>query len=318
MPVRVPHAYLQWCMRGEVWIIVCNINISAPTILARKRQRMRTFFLTSALLWLLTASAHSTIYKWTDQNGKVHFTDNIWAIPPEYRQQAEERSRGATPTPRPGETPQIPPATLPAADAPESKHYNIPFRRAGSMMLVDVVMDRFLKSRLLVDTGATFTVISTAMARQLALNLDNAALIPLQSASGVFLAPLTKVKSIAVGEAIVQDVEVIVHDIAQGSTGGLLGMSFLDNFQVTINNTVEIITLSTLTPPPGETLFGGRPEDWWRRKFRFYRRQIESLEEIVAKKSSAKLAKSLRYFQSELETLERQASLAAVPRHWRY
>jgi clan AA aspartic protease (TIGR02281 family) len=279
---------------------------------------MRTFFLIAALLGLLTTVAHGTIYKWTDQDGKVHFTDNVWAIPPAYRQQAEERRAIATPAPRPEHTPESPRTTLPPADAPVSQHYIIPLRRAGSMMLVDVVVDRFLTSRLLVDTGATFTVISTAMARQLALNLDNAALIPLQSASGVFLAPLTKVKSIAVGDAIAQDVEVVVHDIAPGNTGGLLGMSFLDNFQVTINTTVEIMTLSPLLPPPGETLYGGRPEDWWRRKFRFYRRQIEALEEVLAKKPSAKLTRSLRYLQTELEGLEHQASLAAVPRHWRY
>jgi clan AA aspartic protease (TIGR02281 family) len=278
---------------------------------------MRTLFLISALLGLLTAAAHGTIYKWTDQNGKVHFTDNVWAIPPEYRQQAEERRGGTAPTQRPEQPPELPLTTLPPADDPGSKHYIIPFRRAGSMMLVDVVVDQFLKSHLLVDTGATFTVISTAMARQLALNLDNAALIPLQSASGVFLAPLTKVKSIAVGDAVAQDVEVVVHDIGQGITGGLLGMSFLDNFQVTINTTVERMTLSPLTTPPGETLYGGRPEDWWRRKFRFYRQQIEALEEVLAKKPSAKLTRSLRYLQTELETLERQASLAAVPRQWR-
>jgi hypothetical protein len=87
---------------------------------------------------------------------------------------------------------------------------------------------------------------------------------------------------------------------------------------VTINTTVERMTLSPLMPPPGETLYGGRPEDWWRRKFRFYRRQIEALEEVLAKKPSAKLTRSLRYLQTELETLEHQASLAAVPRQWRY
>jgi clan AA aspartic protease (TIGR02281 family) len=279
---------------------------------------MRTFFLVSIVLWLLTPYAHGTVYKWTDQNGKVHFTDNLWAIPSEYRHQAVER-RGATPpSQRPFDMPESPLAPLSSGDAPADKHYTVPLRRAGSVLLVDVMMDNFLKSRLLVDTGATFTVISTSMARQLALNLDNAAVIPLQSVSGIFLAPLTKVKSITVGEATAHDVEVVVHDIAQGSTGGLLGMSFLDNFQVTINTTSEIMTLSALTPPAGEPLYGGRSEDWWRRKFRFYRRQIELLEEFLAQQQSAQLTKSLRYFQTELNALERQASLAAVPRHWRY
>ena len=279
---------------------------------------MRTFFLIFVMLWLLPLVAHGTIYKWIDQNGKAHFTDNIAVIPPEYRHQAEERNRPPAPPQRPLDMPESPPASLPATDTAGNKHYTVPIRRAGSIMLVDVVLDNFLQSQLLVDTGATFTVISKAMARRLALNLDNAAVIPLQSVSGVFLAPLTKVKSITVGEAIAHDVEVVVHDIAQDGTGGLLGMSFLDNFQVTINTTAEIMILSTLTPPSGETLYGGRPEDWWRRKFRFYRRQIVFLEEFLGKQPSAKLTKSLRYFQAELDALDRQASLAAVPRQWRY
>ena len=72
-------------------------------------------------------------------------------------------------------------------------------------------------------------------------------------------------------------------------------MSFLDNFQVTINHgrAHEPLTLT-----PAETLYGGRPEDWWRRKFRFYRRQIEALEEVLGKKPSAKLTRSLRYLQT--------------------
>jgi clan AA aspartic protease (TIGR02281 family) len=208
--------------------------------------------------------------------------------------------------------------SAPPVDTPADKHYSVPLRRTGSILLVDVVLDNSLQTPLFVDTGATFTVISQATARQLGLHLDNAAVIPLQSASGVFLAPLTRVKSITVGEATAHDVEVVVHDIVQGSIGGLLGMSFLDNFQVTINTAAERMILSTLTPPPGEPLYGGRSEDWWRRKFRFYRRQIEFLEEYLGKQPSARLTKSLRYFQSEIDALERQASLAAVPRHWRY
>jgi clan AA aspartic protease (TIGR02281 family) len=279
---------------------------------------MRTFFLIFALLWLLPPVAHGTIYKWTDQNGKAHFTDNLSAVPQEYRHQVEARSRTPAPSQRSIDIQELPSASLPSVPTLADKHYTVPIRRAGSIMLVDVVLDNFLQSQLLVDTGATFTVISKTLARRLALNLDNAAVIPLQSVSGVFLAPLTKVKSITVGEAIAHDVEVVVHDIAQDSTGGLLGMSFLDNFQVTINTTAELMTLSTMPPPPGETLYGGRSEDWWRRKFRFYRRQIVFLEEFLGKQPSAKLSKSLRYFQAELDALDRQASLAAVPRQWRY
>jgi clan AA aspartic protease (TIGR02281 family) len=280
---------------------------------------MRACLLTCIFLLLMSVSAHGEFYKWTDRDGKVHFTDNISGIPPEYRHQVEGRSsappsrqstpqtssRGASPRPS-------------AGDMPTSKHYTVPLLRVGNALFVDVVLNGFLQSRLLVDTGAELTVISMALAKQLALNLDEAATVPLQSVSGVFLAPLTKVKSITVGGVTIRDVEVVVHDIAQGSSGGLLGMSFLDNFQVTMHAAEGSMTLTTLTGIPGQTLYGGHPEDWWRRKFRFYRRQVALLEAYLSKQSAPRLAKTLRYFQAELASLERKASQASVPRHWRY
>lgn len=33
---------------------------------------------------------HSTIYRWTDEQGVVHFTDNSETVPPEYRSQAKQ------------------------------------------------------------------------------------------------------------------------------------------------------------------------------------------------------------------------------------
>jgi clan AA aspartic protease (TIGR02281 family) len=278
---------------------------------------MRAFSLAGTLLLLVVVAAQAKIYKWTDRDGRVYFTDNIWTVPPEYRDQAEEKA--STPSPRQF-TPAAPhslPSSL-AGNTLASKHYTVPLFRVGNAMFVEVTLNGFLKSRLLVDTGAAITVISTAIARQLALDLDDAAVIPLQSASGTFLAPLTKIRSISVGNATVRDVEVIIHDITPRSSGGLLGMSFLDNFQVTMHAAAGTMTLTALTGVPGEVLYGGHPEDWWRRKFRFYRRQIALLEAQLDKQPSPKFAKTLRYFQTELATLERKASHAAVPRHWRY
>lgn len=88
--------------------------------------------------------------------------------------------------------------------------------------------------------------------------------------------------------------------------------------------------LTPLTGLSGETLYGGRPEVWWRRKFRHLRRRIEDLEAYLSKRQSAhialgisnpsqsKLDKTLRYYQAELTTLDHKASLASVPRRWRY
>jgi clan AA aspartic protease (TIGR02281 family) len=267
---------------------------------------------------LAVASVQGKIYKWTDRNGKVHYTDNIGAVPPEYLEHMQERNNPA-PAAR-SSTHEIPysSSTPSSRPSPMARHYLVPLARVGNAMLVDVVLDGFLKSRLLVDTGATLTVISTATARQLGLNLSDAAVIPLQSVSGLFLAPLTKVKSMTVGEATVRDVEVVVHDIASGGGTGLLGMSFMDNYQVTVNASEETMILTELSNASSERLYGGHAEDWWRRKFRFYRRQIEAIESYLERQASDQFDKTLRYFRAELIALDRKATRAAVPRHWRY
>ena len=157
---------------------------------------------------------------------------------------------GLTPTSRRDPAPQrVTPERLSSAPAPPAML--CPLRRDGNAMLVEALVGGTVRTRLLLDTGAEFTVLSTAAARRLALEPGSAAVIPLRSASGVFFAPMIKVQSITVGEATAYDVEVIVHDATPG-LDGLLGMSFLDNFLVTISTSDERLILTpsqtALTP----------------------------------------------------------------------
>jgi len=272
---------------------------------------MRYVFHLSWVILLLTApSAYAEIYKWIDGNGRVHFTDTIAGVPPEYRDRIEEKA-SLPPTP-PRVISERPAMALPSTPP----HYAVSLQRDGNMMLVEALVSGAVRTRLLLDTGAEFTVLSTAAARRLALNLSNAAVIPLRSASGVFFAPLIKVRSITVGEAAVYDVEVIIHDATPG-LDGLLGMSFLDNFLVTISTSKERLILTPLVESADAELYGGHPKDWWIRKFRFYRTQVESLRGYLGGRYASEIERTLRYFRGELEALERQSSQAGVPRGWR-
>ena len=274
----------------------------------------RVFHLTWVLLLLALAPAYTEIYKWVDRDGNVHFSDTLAGIPPEYRDRIEERV-GLTSTSRSDPAPRrVTPERLSIAPTPPS--YAVPLRRDGNAMLVEALVGGTLRTRLLLDTGAEFTVLSMAAARRLALNLGNAAVIPLRSASGVFFAPIIKVQSIAVGDAVAYDVEVVVHDATPG-LDGLLGMSFLDNFLVTISTSDEKLILTPLPDSMDAELYGGHPKDWWIRKFRFYRAQIESLKGYFGSRYTLEMEQTMRYFRTELEALERQASQAGVPRRWR-
>ena len=276
---------------------------------------MRCVFRLSWVILLLTlAPAYAEIYKWVDRDGRVHFSDTLAGIPSEYRDHIEEKA-GLTATSRSDPAPQrVPPKRLSSVLAPPS--YAVPLRRDGNAMLVEALVGGTVRTRLLLDTGAEFTVLSTAAAQRLALNLGSAAVIPLRSASGVFFAPMMKVHSIAVGEATAYDVEVIVHDATPG-LDGLLGMSFLDNFLVTISTNDEKLILTPLIDNMDAELYGGHPKDWWIRKFRFYRTQIESLKGYFGSRYTLEMERTLRYFRTELEALESQASQAGVPRRWR-
>ena len=274
------------------------------------------FHLSWMILLLVLVPAHAEIYKWIDRDGRAHFSDTLAGVPPEYRDRIEERA-SLMPTPRRDPVLQrATPERLSLAPTPAPPSYAVPLQRDGNAMLVEAWVSRTVRTRLLLDTGAEFTVLSTAAARRLAVNLGDAAIIPLRSASGVFFAPMIKVQSITVGDAAAYDVEVIVHDATPG-LDGLLGMSFLDNFLVTISTSNARLILTPLTDSVDAELYGGHPKDWWVRKFRFYRTQIDSLRGSSSGRYALEMERTLRYFRTELEALERQASQAGVPRHWR-
>ena len=281
----------------------------------RQGDAMRVVVLIGVMLLLPLSVAMGKIYKWVDQNGAVHFTDNPDAIPIPYRDQIETSSEPDLPLPQP----QPPaPQAVPVRTPRPPQGIVVPLQRAGNAMLVQVLLNGFVRAPLIVDTGASFTVISTASARRLGIDLKRAAVIPMQSVSGPFMARLTKVRSLSVGGARVDDVEVIVHDTSPGKNVGLLGMSFLDSFQVTISAASNAMRLTPLHPNANSKWFGGRPENWWKRKFRFYRQQLAQIDAYLASKPMPELEQTRRYFRAELASLERRASRAAVPRHWRY
>ena len=282
---------------------------------------MRVILWACVILLSQVSWSWGKIYKWTDNNGKVYFTDNPATIPEAYRNQSESHASKDLPSDHLALR-QAPPQTNASATSthttPPPQAFVVPLKRAGNVLFVEATLNGFVRVPLMVDTGASLTVISTQTAQRLGLNLEQAAMIAMRSASGPFLAYLTKVRSMKIGEAIVKDVEVIVHDISPGREQGLLGMSFLDHFNVTIHALQDAMNLKPLDQVAGALLYGGKPQSWWQSKFRFYRQQVSLISAYLAQQNSPELEQSRRYFRGELATLERRARLASVPREWRY
>jgi aspartyl protease family protein len=185
---------------------------------------------------LVTATLPSAeFFRWVDQNGVVHFTDNLHNIP-ESRRRTATRIKGQQP-PKHAETPN--------SDQPTIARASIPFEKRGQVVVVDVVFNNTKRAKLVVDTGATYTMISTAMARELSIDTQQSdRSMPFQTANGVIQAPLTNLESVSVGGMEIKNLTAAIHDVAPNSqVAGLLGLNFLSNFRMDIDTDKGILHL---------------------------------------------------------------------------
>jgi clan AA aspartic protease (TIGR02281 family) len=283
--------------------------------------RFLRFLLLFIMMAVLVPSSHGEMYKWVDEKGTVHFTDDLSSIPEKYRQDAETRK-----PPKEGSVPQTPekPKPPPSPKGAEPEGMAVDLFRKHELLLAEVILNGRLKQYFIVDTGASFTLINRPTARELGITIDeNTPFIPIFTASSLIFTPLVTLQSIRVGEAEVENVDVLIHDMPSDSAG-LLGNSFLNKFRVTLDSVNGKMTLYSMQGTPSPDRPGGYGKDFWVSQFRFYYRILEELRKIKQKYegrgSSSELTRvnnAIRYFENQLSEFERKASFAGVPRNWR-
>ena len=93
------------------------------------------------------------------------------------------------------------------------------------------------RERMALDTGATFVAIPTDAARKLGYNIDQPdTTTPITTASGVIEAPLIELSSVETLGVRSEGVQAICLDMPAGLRfRGLLGMSFLRNFDIDLH-----------------------------------------------------------------------------------
>jgi len=282
---------------------------------------MRLILLLIITLAMFVPSSYGEMYKWVDEKGTVHFTDDPSSIPEKYRQDAETRKPS-----KEGLTPQTPakPKPPPPLKSSEPEGIAVDLFRKHELLLAEVILNGRLKQYFIVDTGASFTLINRPTARELGITIDeNTPFIPIFTASSLIFTPLVTLQSIRVGEAEVENVDVLIHDMPSDSAG-LLGNSFLNKFKVMLDSVNGKMTLYSMQGTPSPDRPGGYGRDFWVSQFRFYYRVLEELKKIKrkyeGKGSSSELNRvnnAIRYFENQLSEFERKASFAGVPRNWR-
>ena len=119
-----------------------------------------------------------------------------------------------------------------------NQEITIPLTKSGGSFVVPVLLNQERFAQLIVDTGASMTVLSTQVAIDLGIlgTTDNE-LLTVNTAGGSVQVNMNYLSSITVGTARATNVAVALHDLPDipEHIEGLLGMSFLKHFLVTLD-----------------------------------------------------------------------------------
>lgn len=183
--------------------------------------RARTGLVVLALLIFPSLGAAAEILRWVDENGVVHFTE-AFKIPEKYRSSAT-------------------PVLAKRVAAPDKAY--APLQIRGHVAIVQARLNNSVYVNLIVDTGASFTVISPAVAKDLGIDIeDDLPTASFQTANGIISAPIVTLDSIEIKGMEVRGLTASVQDISP-EVSGLLGLNFLQHFRMDIDHQNALLHL---------------------------------------------------------------------------
>ena len=202
----------------------------------------------------------AALYRCTDQSGQWVFTDRTVQMLHCVLLSKEDSSTAPPPAP-PSSTPvadvtepsvvtRVP--SLENASAPSDRGISIPVRRIGQLYVVSVELNGSRTAQLILDTGASHTILSEEIVRELALLPSDYRPDPvrLKTASGSVDAQVVQIDSMKIATAEVRNSAAAVHTVPDFPAGvdGLLGLSFLHQFEITLDSSKGELRLKRMSP----------------------------------------------------------------------
>jgi clan AA aspartic protease (TIGR02281 family) len=122
----------------------------------------------------------------------------------------------------------------------------IPLHRSGNHFVVDTRAEPGRNVRLLIDTGASVTILTPDVIEQRGIRYqDTGRTRVFNTANGPVRTPVYRLDSLTVGDWKVNQLEIGVLDLGAGTdVDGLLGMNFLRHFQFYIDQNEAMLLLS--------------------------------------------------------------------------
>jgi predicted aspartyl protease len=134
-------------------------------------------------------------------------------------------------------------APAPAAEAAPVGVGRVRFT-PGQPIMVSVRINGATPATLMLDTGATRTVINPKVLESMGVSYGDAQRGTIRGVTGEAPVMAVRVESIEASGARSGPLLVVAHDTGFGQGDGLLGRDFLDQFSVNIDNTAGLVTLT--------------------------------------------------------------------------
>lgn len=126
----------------------------------------------------------------------------------------------------------------------------------GSQLLVEARLNGRVSGTFLVDTGASYCVITPAVARQLGLGLGRGlggeggvpgesalSAVTLATPTGDIEAPITTLRVVEVANARAGEISTVIYPAVEEPLSGILGLSFLNHFEFSVDSRRRILRL---------------------------------------------------------------------------
>ena len=302
------------------------LGFSLRTISSLQRRAL-TIGLAMAILFAASLCG-AEIYKWKDQFGRLHFSQDLNQVPPRYRSQAkgdaiEEGTGNVIQRYKP-----VPAAARPtrrsqsATGAKASDEvYRIRVQKTGNSMRVNVRLNDRLTAPFYIDTGASDVSLPEWVAKELGLDLEGARTRFYGTANGTVQSALVTLESVELGGARVENVPAHVN---KSMSVGLLGLSFFNHFQYRVDPASGIVTLRRNGLAESGRIRGGRSERQWKGEFAGLAHRRLAIEKAMDEanpnraRRKSELEGALEEVDRQLKILEDEADDARVPMQWRY
>ncbi|HZE35973.1 MAG TPA: aspartyl protease family protein [Candidatus Eisenbacteria bacterium] len=185
-------------------------------------------------LGLVATPAWAEMYRWTDDQGSVHYTQGLDSVPDRFRPKAQMMVFP--------ERPAAPVASSLPGDAAGGST-RIPFT-PGRPIMVSAKVNGGSAANLILDTGASVTVINPRVLAGMGIGSTQAVRGSVKGATGSADVLFVPIQSIEVGSSRSGPLRIAAHDVDLSQGDGLLGRDFLDQFKVTIDSTAGIVTIA--------------------------------------------------------------------------